>query len=103
MTFFIAGPACALHGLRGVLLLQLHPQPHLVHNPLKALPQGILGHIWKVLGLPGLTFSFDPILGPTLLQKFPEAKIYAIAEHNDETNCSAGSKSIRYKLSDCRK
>ena len=48
-----AGPACPLHGLGGLLLLQLHPQPDLVHDPLKALSKGLLGHIWEVLGLPG--------------------------------------------------
>ena len=50
---FLSGPACSLHGLWGLPLFQLHPQPHFVHNSFDALSKRFLRHVWKVLDLPG--------------------------------------------------
>ena len=68
---FLSGPACSLHGLWGLPLFQLHPQPHFVHNSFNALSKGFLRHVWKVLDLPGEILEKSGL--ESILQKFAKA------------------------------
>ena len=38
---FVSGPACALYGVRCLLLLQLHPQPDSLHDHVQEVPEGL--------------------------------------------------------------
>ena len=71
---FLSGPACSLHGLWGLPLFQLHPQPHFVHNSFDALSKRFLRHVWKVLDLPGEILVKSGLESELrILQKFAKA------------------------------